>query len=80
MENPVKSAALLYKLLMKKSIVNTRTTTYQFSSSLDNLENYMGTVNSNAKEGLTARGESIHDLLRRLFKGHRATADTNFVE
>ena len=71
MENSVKSASLL---------VDTRATTYQFSSSLDNLENYMGTVNSNAKEGLTARGESISGLLRRLFKGYRATADTKFVE
>ena len=40
----------------------------------------MRTVNSNAKEGLTSRGESINGLLRRLFKGYRVTADTNFVE
>ena len=29
-ENLVKSAALLYKVLMKKAIVDTRATTYQF--------------------------------------------------
>ena len=50
----------------------------------------MGTINSNielfnlhvknAKEGLTARGESVNDLLLKLFKGYKATADTNFVE
>ena len=89
-EHTVKSAALLYKLLMKKAIVDTRATTYQFRSSLNNLENYMGTINSNielfnqhvknAKEGLTARGESVNDLLLKLFKGYKATADTNFVE
>ena len=89
-EKTVKSAALLYKLLMKKVIVDTRATTYQFRSSLDNLENYMGTINSNielfnqhvknTKEGLTARGESVNDLLLKLFKGYKATAVTNFVE
>ena len=46
-ENLVKSAALLYKLLMKRAIVDTRAMTYQFRPSLDNFENYIGTVNSN---------------------------------
>ena len=86
----VKSAALLYKLLMQKAIVDTRATTYQFRSSLDNLENYMGTVNSNielfnmhvknSREGLIARGETVDDLIMKLFKGYKATSDTKFVE
>ena len=77
-EKTVTSAALLYKLLMKKVIVDTRATTYQFRSSLDNFENIMGTINSNielfnqhvknTKEGLTARGESVNDLLLKLLR------------
>ena len=42
----VKSAALLYKLLIKNAIKDTRANTYQFRSSFDNLENYTGTENS----------------------------------
>ena len=74
----VKSSALLYKLLMKKAIVDTRATTFQFCSSLDNFENYMGTINSNielfklhvknSKEGLTARCKSVNGLLLKLLK------------
>ena len=86
----VKSAALLYKLLIQKAIVDTRATTYQFRSSLDNLENYMGIANSNielfnmyvknSREGLIARGETVDDLIMELFKGYKATSDTKSVE
>ena len=46
MENSVKSVSILYKLLMKKTIVDTRYTTYKYHSSPDNVENYIGIVNS----------------------------------
>ena len=67
MENSENSVSILYKLLMKKMMVDTRGTTYKYHSSPDNVENYIGIVNSiiellnlhvkNEKEGLTARGE-----------------------
>ena len=89
-EKSVKSAALLYKLLMKETIIDTRATTYQLRSSSKNLKNYMGTVKSNielfnlhvknAREGLNSRGESVNDLLVKPFKGCRTIAYTNFVE
>ena len=50
----------------------------------------MGTVNSNielfnmhvknSREGLIARGETVDDLIMKLFKGYKATSDTKFVE
>ena len=84
------SAALLYKLLMSKAIVDTRATTFQFRNYLDTLEEYMINVGSNielfnmhvknVKDGLKARGEIIADLPLKLFKGYRATSDSKFVE
>ena len=89
-EGGVQSAALLYKLLMAKAIIDTRATTYQFRSELSTLEAYMGTVGSNielfnlhvrnARMGLKARGQSADDLILNLFKGYRAAADSKFVE
>ena len=84
------SAALLYKLLMSKAVVDTRATTFQFRHYLDTLDEYMINVGSNielfnmhvknVKEGLKARGEIIDDLPLKLFKGYRATSDCKFVE
>ena len=45
--NDVMSAALLFKLLMKKAIVDTRARIYQLKYSLENPEIYMGSINSN---------------------------------
>ena len=49
----------------------------------------MGTVNSNielsnihvknSREGLFARGETVNDLIMKLFKGYKDTSDTKFV-
>ena len=89
-EDYVKSSALLYKLLTKKAIVDTRATTSQFCSSLDNFQNYMGTINSNielfnlhvknSKEGLTARCKPVNGLLLKKIESYKATANTNFLE
>ena len=86
----VESASLLFKLLMSTSNVDTWARTYQLCTSLDNLDNYMGTVSSNIKlynlhvrdahEGLLVRGQKIYHLVMKIFKGYKAASDNNFVE
>ena len=90
MIDKVPSAALLYKLLIQKSIMDTRSTTYKCRTSLNNLSTYMGTGNSNielcnhhvknAAEGLISRGEKVNDVTMKLFQGYKAYAETNFVD
>ena len=75
---------------MPTSIVVTRARIYQLYSSRDDLNNYMGTVNSNielfdlhvrdAHEGLLARGQTVDNLVMKIFKGYKAASDNNFVD
>ena len=75
---------------MSTSIVDTRSRTYQLCTSLDNLDNYMGTVSLNIElynlhirdvhKGLLARGQKIDHLVIKIFKGYKAASDNNFVE
>ena len=70
-------------------MVDTTATTYQLRESLSALEDYMSHVNSNIElfnlrvkndvEGLRARGETVDDLIMKLFKGYKAAADSKFV-
>ena len=86
----VKSIVLLHKLLIQKAIVGIRATTYQFRSSVENLEKYMGTINPNIEllnmhvknsgESLIARGETVDVLIMKLFKGYISTLDNKLVE
>ena len=85
-----KSTTLLCKVLMTKSIVDTRATTLHFWNILDSLEEYTINVGSNieifnmhvkySEEGLKARGQTIDDLILNLFKGYKATSNSKFVE
>ena len=89
-EDDVELAALLFKLLMRTSIVVTRARIYQLCSSRNDLDNYMGTVNSNielfdlhvrdAHEGLLSRGQTVDNLVMKIFKGYKAASDNNFVD
>jgi hypothetical protein len=66
-------AALLFKLLMQKAIIDTRATASLLRENLSSLDTYMSTVKSNIEqfnkyvkvnwEGLKARGESCDDLM-----------------
>ena len=88
--NQTKSAALFFKLLMAKAIIDTRATTYQFRADLSSLDTYMANIGSNielfnlhvknSREGLKARGETVDDLILKLFTGYKAAADSKFVE
>ena len=60
---------MLYKLMMSKTSVDTRATTYQFRSNMSYLENYMETIGSNielfnlyvknSREGLKCSNYSV---------------------
>ena len=88
--NQTKSAALFFKLLMAKAIIDTRATTYQFRADLSSLDTYMANIGSNielfnlhvknSREGVKARGETVDDLILKLFTGYKAAADSKFVE
>ena len=90
MVKKVSSAALLYKILMQKAIIDTQVTTYKSRTSINKLSTYMGTVKSNIElfnhhvkntvEGLSSRGETVNDLCMKLFQGYKACADTNHVD
>ena len=88
--NNTKSVVLIFKLLMSKAIIDTRATPYQFRAELSSLDTYMSTIGSNielfnlhvkySREGLKARGETVDDLILKLFTGYKAAADSKFVE
>lgn len=78
----------LFKLLMNKTIIDTRATSTTLLSNLMNLDDYMATCNSNIElfnqyakvnyEGLKARGEDVPSFIVYLFKGYKAAADEQF--
>ena len=82
-------AALLWKLLMHKSVIDTQAMATQYRTNLSSLDIYMSTVNSDIEKfndyvklnymGLTARRESCDDIMANLFKGYLAAADREFV-
>ena len=82
MVKKIPSTVLLYKLLMQKAIIDTRATTYNIRTSLNNLSTCMGTVNSNTElfnhhvkntiEGLRSRGEDVSNLCIKLFQGYKS--------
>lgn len=84
--NKEPSAALLYKLLMQMAIIDKRTKTYKFRTSLNNLSTYIGTINldielfnhhvKHATKGLSSRGEFVNDLPMKLSQGYTSTLET----
>jgi hypothetical protein len=82
-------AALLFKLLMQKAVIDTRATASLLRENLSSLNTYMSMVKSNIEqfnkyvkvnwEGLKARGESCDDLMINLFKGYQSASDHEFI-
>ena len=76
-------------IILSKNVVDTTTTIYQLKESLATLEEYMNLVNSNINlfnlrvkndvEGIRARGETVDDLIMKLFKRYKAAADSKRV-
>jgi len=75
--NGTKSTVLLFKLLMAKAIIDTKATIYHFRADLGSLYTYMTNIGSNielfnlyiknSREGLKIRGETVDDLIFKLF-------------
>ena len=88
--NGTKSAVLLFKFLMAKTIIGTKATTYHFRADLGSLDKYMANIKSNIKllnlhvkdprEVLKARGQIVHAIILKLFTGYKAAADCKFIE
>ena len=80
---------LLFKLLIQKATVDSRSTASHLRDNLATLDVYMTTVNSNIetfnqyvkvnKQGLKARGQRTDDMMTNLFRGYLAASDRDFV-
>ena len=87
--NGIVIATLFFKLIMNKTIIDTRATSAAFRRDLANLDVYMATCNSNieafnehvntAVEGLNTRAERVDDLMTHLFQGYKIAGDIKFV-
>ena len=85
----VRIGTLMFKLIMNKTIIDTRATAAAFRRDLSNLDIFMATCNSNielfnehvhtAVDGLRARDERVDDLMTHLFKGYKIASDIKFV-
>ena len=85
----VRLGSLILKLIMNKTIIDTRATSAAFGSDLSNLDSFMSSYNSNIDTFnthvnhtvgiLQARGERVDDLLTNLLKGYKIAPDVKFV-
>ena len=83
------SGALLLKLIIRESHIDTHATTAHIRASLASLDVYMPTIGSDISKfnvylmdllsQLHARGETTHELLTFLFMGYKAAQDQAFV-
>ena len=81
-------ANLILKLIMNKTIIDTRAIS-AFKSNLSSLNSFMSSCNSNietfnthvnhAVGSLQARGERVDDLLTNIFKGYKVASDAKIV-
>ena len=87
---PLPSGALLLKIVIRESHIDTHATTAHIRTSLASLDVYMPTIGSDITKfnvyvmdllsQLNARGETTHELLTFLFKGYKAAQDHVFVK
>ena len=85
----IRVGTMIFKLIMNKTIIDTRATAAAFRRDLSNLDIFMATCNSNielfndhvstAVDGLKARDERVDDLMTHLFKGYKIASDIKFV-
>ena len=84
------SGALLLKVIIRESHLDTNATSSTIRSKLASLDKYIATIGSDIikfnqhvmmlTDGLRARGETSNDLLTNLFDAYTAASDNTFVE
>ena len=88
--NGFASGNLLLKIIIRESHLDSNATTTVIRRQLSSLDTYINTIGCDITkfngyvqkllEGLSARGETTHDLLTNLFKGYQAASDHTFVK
>jgi hypothetical protein len=88
--NEIPSRALLLRLVLQESSIDTKATTRFLREQLSSLNALMTEKDSNVIEfnesvrglldSLASRGETTQDLLSNLFKGYEAASDDQFVK
>ena len=88
--NGFASGNLLSKVIIQESHLDSNAMTTVIRRQLSSLDTYINTISCNITkfnahvqkllEGLSARGETTHDLLMNLFKGYQAATDHTFVK
>ena len=88
--NRFMSGNLLLKVIIRESHLNSNATTTVIQRQLSSLDTYINTIGCNITkfnahvqkllEGLSAYGETTHDLLTNLFKGYQAAFDHTFLK
>lgn len=81
---------MLFKLVMSRAIVDTKSTASHMQGNLMNLTSYISTIDSDIvrfneyvkiqREGLLARGQTVDHLLLCVFNGYVAASDGTFVK
>ena len=88
MYNDTPVGELLFKLMMKKSTIDTRATSTHLMENLTSLNTYMSTVNLDIEnfnqyvevnvDGLKERCERTDNLMINLFKAYQVASDSEF--
>lgn len=83
------SGALLLKIIIRESYIDTRATVRHLRAKLSALPQYLGTINYDISlfnryvldllQQLSARGETTQDLLANLFEAYKGVNDKDFV-
>jgi len=88
--NGIQSGPSLFKLIMSKAAVDTRSTVLHIRTALTNLDCYMSLIKGDInkfnqyvcqlRQDLLARGQQTTDLLGNLFKGYKTCTDKQFTD
>jgi len=89
-EPPIESGLCLLKILIRESHLDSNATSSMIRTKLSNLDEYLTETNNGILkfnnhvrmliDSLTARGETIQDLLTKLFRAYAACSDSTFVK